>query len=135
MKPKHRLLVWLASIFVLGALGVSLAQGPAPQGVGLIRNDAGAFAGYTLVSPLQSKSTFLIDGNGRVVKAWDPDSTLASIAYLWEKGDLMGGGLAPNPPFGTTAGGGGKMQEFNWRGDLVGAFAYGTATATQHHDF
>ena len=99
MKTKHRLVVWLASIFVLGAFGVSLAQGPVPQGVGLIRNDAGAFAGYTLVSPLQSKSTFLIDMNGRVVKTWDTDSTPSSIAYLLDNGDLMRAGLAPNPPW------------------------------------
>jgi len=27
------------------------------------------------------------------------------------------------------------MQEFNWNGELVWDFTYGTATATQHHDF
>src|SRR6185295_8609021 len=135
MKSNSRRTVWLALTFVLGAIGIALAQGPATQGVGLIRNDPGAFAGYTLVSPLQSRSTFLIDMNGRVVKTWVTDSTPSSIAYLLDNGDLMRAGLAPNPPFGQTAGGGGKMQEFNWNGDLVWDFAWGTATATQHHDF
>jgi len=91
--------------------------------------------GYTLVSPLQSRSTFLIDMNGRVVKAWNTDSTPSSIAYLLPNGDLVRAGLASNPPFGQTAGGGGKMQEFNWNGDLVWDFTFGTETTTQHHDF
>lgn len=49
----------------------STSGGPATQGVGLIRNDSGAYAGYTLLSPLQSTSTFLIDMSGRVVKTWE----------------------------------------------------------------
>jgi hypothetical protein len=130
------------SIFLM-TITVSVAQnppasdnaGPATQGTGLIRNDPGAFAGYTLLSPLQSTSTFLIDMNGRVVKTWKTDSTPSSIAYLLENGNLLRAGLAENSAFGRTAGGGGKMQEFNWDGELVWDFAYGSATATQHHDF
>jgi hypothetical protein len=137
MKTKRRVLVLIASMFVPGALGIALTQssdGPATQGIGLIRNDPGAFAGYTLVSPLQSTSTFLIDMNGRVVKSWDTDSTPSSLAYLLESGNVLRAGLAPNSSF-RTAGAGGKMQEFNWNGELVWDFAYGTATIVQHHDF
>jgi hypothetical protein len=72
---------------------------------------------------------------GRVVKVWETDSTPASLAYLEESGNLLRAGLAPNPPFGRTAGGGGRIQEFSWNGELVWDFTYGTATATQHHDF
>jgi hypothetical protein len=141
MTTKRRAILSAASTFALGAVYMTLAQnrstngngGPATQGVGLIRNDPGTFAGYTLVSPLQSTSTFLIDMNGRVVKEWATDSTPSSIAYLLESGNLLRAGLAPNPR--RTAGGGGKMQEFTWNGELVWDFAYGTATATQHHDF
>jgi hypothetical protein len=131
------------AFLLLAAIGAAVAQnrsgstvdGPATQGVGLIRNDPGAYAGYTLLSPLQSTSTFLIDMNGRVVKTWETDSTPASIAYLLESGNLIRSGLAANSPFGNTAGGGGKMQEFSWNGELVWDFAFGTATTTQHHDF
>ncbi len=132
-----------ALTLLLAALSVELAQdrtapntdGPATQGIGLIRNEPGTFAGYTLVSPLQSKSTFLIDMDGRAVKTWNTDSTPSSLAYLLENGDLLRAGAAPNPPFGQTAGGGGKMQRFNWNGELVWDFSFGTATAQQHHDF
>ena len=134
---------WIVILLLLTVVGITLAQnrsdstngGPATQGVGLIRNDPGAYAGYTLLSPLQSTSTFLIDMKGTVVKTWETDSTPASIAYLLESGNLMRAGLSANAPFGRTAGGGGKMQEFGWNGDLVWDFTWGTATATQHHDF
>src|SRR6185295_12157659 len=105
---------WLATLFLLGAIGATVAQtrsdsasdGPATQGIGLIRNEPGAYTGYTLLSPLQSTSTFLIDMNGRVVNTWEAGSTPSSIAYLLESGTLIRAGLAANPPFGNTAGGG-----------------------------
>src|SRR6478736_5238677 len=121
MKATNRQLFLTAVIFLLVTLDVFVAQNqptasngsPATEGVGLIRNEPGAFKGYTLISPLQSTSTFLIDMEGRVVKTWETDSTPSSIAYLLESGNLIRAGLAANPPFGRTAGGGGKMQEFN----------------------
>jgi len=139
---KVRQTLWAAAILLLCAIGATLAQNPAPasdgpatQGIGLIRNDPGAYEGYTLLSPLQSTSTFLIDMNGRVVKTWEAGSTPSSIAYLLESGNLIRAGLAPNPPFGNTAGGGGKMQEFEWNGGLAWDFNFGTAIMAQHHDF
>jgi hypothetical protein len=62
-------------------------------------------------------------------------STPSSLAYLRENGKLLRAGLPPDPPFVRIAGGGGKMQEFDWDGNLVWDFSYGTATKTQHHDF
>jgi hypothetical protein len=72
---------------------------------------------------------------GRIVKTWETDSTPSSLAYLLENGNLLRAGLDPNAPFGRTAGGGGKMQEYAWNGELVWDFRYGTAASTQHHDF
>jgi hypothetical protein len=140
MRRQAVCIVLLLPAFVIGILATQApsatgSDGPSTQGIGLIRNDPGAYAGYTLISPLQSTSTFLVDMNGRVVKTWETDSTPASLAYLLESGNILRAGLAPNPPFGRGAGVGGKMQEFNWNGELVWDFSYGTATVTQHHDF
>jgi hypothetical protein len=109
--------------------------GPATTGEGLIRNDPGAFQGYTLLSPLQSKSTFLIDMQGRVIKSWDADATPSSIAYLLENGNVLRPSVLANSPFGgRTAGAGGKVQEFSWNGDIVWDFTYATPTVIPHHD-
>src|SRR5437773_5959491 len=126
----HRL-ACLAILIILGALGVTEAQnppstssaGPATTGVGLIRNDPGAFQGYTLISPLQSTTTFLIDMNGRTVHSWETDSTPSSLAYLLENGHLLRAGAQANPPYGGgVAGGGGRIQELDWDGGLVWDF-------------
>src|SRR5262245_510893 len=102
MRATNRQLFLAIVIFLLVTLDVFVAQnqpaassaGPSTQGVGLIRNEPGAFRGYTLISPLQSTSTFLVDMEGRVVKTWETDSTPSSIAYLLENGNLIRAGLA-----------------------------------------
>jgi hypothetical protein len=110
--------------------------GPATQGTGLIRNDPGAFQGYTLISPMQSRTTFLIDMNGRVVKSWATDSTPSALAYLLENGDLLRAAIQTASPFGRgVAGGGGRMQEFKWDGEIAWDMTYSTANTIPHHDF
>jgi hypothetical protein len=133
----------MAALALASALGVISAQtppaadrpGPATEGVGLVRNDPGAYQGYTLLSPLQSTTTFLIDMDGNVVRAWETGSTPSSLAYLLENGHLLRAGAQAKPPFGGVAGGGGRLQEFTWEGDLVWDFTYSTDTRLPHHDF
>src|SRR5580765_8277723 len=62
------------------------AAGPAPDGLGLIRNAPGAYQGYTLVSPQQSTKTFLVDMEGRVVHVWETGSTPGAYGVLLENG-------------------------------------------------
>ena len=134
----------ITSMTLAGTIGVLLAQapppsiggsGPATQGVGLIRNDPGAYQGYTLLSPLSSRTTFLIDMNGKVVHAWETDSTPSSIAYLLENGNLLRAGALTPSPFGQgVAGSGGRIQEISWNGEKAWDFTYASATRIPHHD-
>ena len=48
---------------------------PAPAKVGLLLNDSRAFQGYTLIAPMFSKTTYLIDMQGKVVRTWESDYT------------------------------------------------------------
>lgn len=109
-------------------------QAPAPP-PGLIRNTTGAWAGYTLLSPLGSQTTFLIDMEGRIVHLWETDSTPSSLAYLLENGHIVRAGLHPDQTFGGAAGAGGRVQEFDWDGNLVWDFSYFSDDAIPHHDF
>src|SRR6188768_2499255 len=112
------------------------AGGPATQGLGLIRNAPGAFKGYTLVSPLTSTSTFLVDMEGRVVHSWDTGLTPGAYGVLLENGHLLRAGAFPNHPYGGfVAAGSGRIQEFDWNGELVWDFTFVTATMIPHHDF
>ena len=81
--------VLIVALSLMCALAIGRAQtppasgdGPATQGTGLIRNDPGAYQGYTLLSPLSSQTTYLIDMAGRIVKEWNAGSTPSSIATV-----------------------------------------------------
>ena len=102
---------------------------PPPQAkvkLGLSINDPGAFRGYTLLNPMNKKTTYLIDMEGRVVKTWESKYNSMHAAYLLENGHLFrvatldGGERA----FGGGPGSAGRIQEFDWDGELVWDFKF-----------
>ncbi len=102
---------------------------------GLAVNNAKAFKGYTLVAPLTSNSTHLIDLEGKVVRTWKSDCTPAMRVSLLENGHLLRAGTLPETelPF-EGSGAGGRIQEFNWEGELVWDYKYVSDKRLPHHD-
>src|SRR5262249_45281914 len=58
------------------------AMKPATPKVGLSLNDPRAFRGFTLVAPLMSTKTYLIDMQGRVVHTWTAKCAPGASTYL-----------------------------------------------------
>jgi len=104
--------------------------------VGLITNEPKAYQGFTLLAPIFSTTTYLIDMEGKVVHTWDSDYEPGQVAYLLENGHLLrAGSLAhKNQRFGAGGGIGGRVQEFAWNGDLVWDFEYSSDDYLLHHD-
>lgn len=95
--------------------------------VGLIMNDENqSFKGYTLFAPNTTKFTYLIDIDGRLVNQWESEYGPGLSAYLLEDGTLLRSGKIEDPGSNPTGG----FQKFNWEGELIWQFYYGT----QHHD-
>jgi hypothetical protein len=104
--------------------------------LGLVLNDPRALPGYTLIAPLRSTMTYLIDTQGKVVHEWHSRYTPAASVYLLENGHLLrtcdlgletrsfGGGAAP----------GGRVQEYGWNGELVWDFKFFNPKQLPHHD-
>src|SRR5262245_60136302 len=120
--------------------GVQTAQGgadppdqPAVK-LGLSINEPGAFQGYTLVAPVKSTRTYLIDMEGKVVRTWQSDSTPALGASLLENGHLLRAELLPEAPGTDGPGAGGRVREFTWEGDLVWDFKLTSTNQLPHHD-
>src|SRR5438477_6407218 len=65
------------------------AQPKAAAKPGVSINDTKAYKGYTLVAPMNSKTTYLIDMDGRVVKTWESEFTPGLSAYILENGHLL----------------------------------------------
>jgi hypothetical protein len=108
---------------------------PPPLKVGLSVNEAGAFQGYTILAPMASTKTYLLDMQGRVVKTWDFGCNPALSAYLLENGSVLRAGALP--PGEQTIGGpgaGGRVQEQTWDGELVWDFKFANERQLPHHD-
>lgn len=102
---------------------------------GVVRKEEGAFPGYTLISPLSSLRTFLVDLNGHVVHWWDADCKVGQTAYLMEDGTLWRAGKAADSgQFPDRAGSGGRIQKYDWDGKLLWDYNTSSKYRMSHHD-
>ncbi|RMG80557.1 MAG: hypothetical protein D6714_14415, partial [Bacteroidetes bacterium] len=109
-----------------------LAFSAPAQTVGLFQNDADAFNGYTLFAPTGFRTTWLIDNCGRTIKYWESDFSPGMMAYLLPDGHLLRSArIASNFSGG---GSGGRLELFDWGGNLIWSYNYSTNTYHQHHD-
>ncbi len=114
---------------------VPIGEGRRPGPEGLSVTDDRAYRGYTLMAPLISHSTYLTDIDGHVVHSWKSDCTPALSACLLEDGHLLRTGALPKEeqPY-QLSGGGGRVQEFTWEGELIWDFRYVDERRCPHHD-
>ncbi|MBU0638894.1 MAG: aryl-sulfate sulfotransferase [Planctomycetes bacterium] len=101
---------------------------------GLLRHEPDAAPGYTLIAPMRSGTTYLVDMQGNAVHTWTSDAPPGQAVYLLENGNLLrcerhrdsqsfhGGGL------------GGRVRELAWDGTIVWEFVYSDDQHCQHHD-
>ena len=102
------------------------------QTVGLFLNDSLSYNGYTLFAPLSSRTTYLIDNCGELINSWQSDYTPGVAVYLLENGHLLRTARIASP---FNAGGtGGRIEEYDWNGNLVWAYNYSSDDYHQHHD-
>ncbi len=92
-----------------------------------------AYEGYTLYSPLQSNTTYLINMNGQVVHQWDCASSPASTAHLLENGSIMRPRRISSP---TMTGGavGGILEIIDWSGNVTWSYIVSDQDYQQHHE-
>jgi hypothetical protein len=110
-------------------------DGRARAELGLLVNKPGAEPGYTLIAPLNSKKTYLVDMQGRVVRAWESKYTAGQEAYFLENGHLLRAAtLDDRERIFSGAGQGGRVQEFDWDGGLVWDFKFHDDKRVAHHD-
>ncbi len=103
--------------------------------VGLMVNTTNAFPGYTLISPMHSTNTYLINNEGQVVHQWTSAYEPGRADYLLENGHLMRACMVTSGGPSTGGGEGGRIEERDWVGNLVWALDYYSSTYIHHHDF
>jgi Arylsulfotransferase (ASST) len=139
----QKLIAAALSFIVLAAASTLQAQAPpganesparpTPK-LGVLVNEPSASQGYTLVAPLQSTKTYLIDMQGRVVRKWESRYTAGQDAYLLENGHLLrAANLGENEAFFAGASQGGRIQEFTWDGELIWDYKFHNEKQIRHH--
>jgi hypothetical protein len=89
---------------------------------------------YVLYAPLQGNTTYLMDSAGNTAHSWACDCGAGNHAgYLLENGNLLRPGQVQNNDF-AGGGGGGKIQEIDWDGNVVWEFSYSNSDHYAHHD-
>ncbi|MCZ6671541.1 MAG: aryl-sulfate sulfotransferase [Verrucomicrobia bacterium] len=117
------------------AVLVAVASLVQVQARGLVKNEEGAFQGYTLFTPLRSTLTVLIDMEGRVVHEWESKHMPSNSAYLLTNGNLLRcTKVMGNKVFGDRGPSGGRVELFDWDGNQLWDFVFSNETHHQHHD-
>ncbi len=106
---------------------------PGGQTVGLFNNSPEAFPGYTLFAPKHHTLIYLMDNQGRAVHSWKSEYEPGQSVYLLENGHLLHCCFTKNKGF-TSGGEGGRLEEFDWDGNLVWEFEYSNDEHLSHHD-
>jgi hypothetical protein len=142
--------------FTLGASALGWPQDPAPPAApqepqqprrgergerrgpqrpeGLLKREAGAWEGLTLVSSLSTKETHLIDLEGRSVHSWKSDVPLGNVAYLMPDGTLLRAGRQGDNKIFRGGGEGGRIQKLDVAGQVIWDFTWSSEEHLHHHD-
>lgn len=90
--------------------------------------------GYTLIAPVFSTKTYLIDMEGNPVHEWECKIQAGMHAELLPNGNLLRSGRLPDSPV-AFGGHGGIIQEFDWQGNIVWEYKLKSDHAVHHHTF
>ncbi|MBW1916035.1 MAG: aryl-sulfate sulfotransferase [Deltaproteobacteria bacterium] len=128
--------VFNMSVFLICFSNIHAA--PIQRELGLVKyNPEKAFQGYTLFAPKHDTKTYLIDMEGRLINSWKSLYEPGQTVFLLNDGNLIHTcflGRGDRDKTLIVGGEGGRIEEYNWEGDLVWVLIYSTRTYAQHHD-
>ena len=133
------------SLLGMALLTLGAGQAPSPQDApresrdeprptGVLTRAAGAQAGYTLVAPLRSTTTYLVGLDGEVVHRWESDAPPGQSVRLLEDGRLLRTERVEGNPTFSGGGEGGRVKLLEPDGGVAWSFEYSDAEHLQHHD-
>ena len=94
----------------------------------------GPFPGFTLVRPLESRLTYLVDMSGTAVHSWTSPELPSGGRYLTERGTLLHGLYVKDHPIFRGGGQSGGIEELDWDGTRLWKFTWDSEQGLNHHD-
>ena len=92
--------------------------------------------GLTLFNPGPSTTSYLVSTDGLLVHSWTTSYRPGAMGYLLENGHLLRSArlsVVDSRWLGVAAAGG-RVEEFDWDGDLLWEFEYSSPDHLTHHD-
>lgn len=117
----------LAMVGVVGQMACSAASN-------VTEASAAPQMSYVLVAPLKSTNTYLMDLNGQLVHEWRGSAVPGLSVYLLPNGNLLRANSLGLGAFPAAGGNGGRVEEYDWDGNVVWSYDYISPTYQQHHD-
>ena len=131
---RMRTLLLVAIALAIPQLALAQAT-PKESKRGLIKNEAGAFPGFTLYTPLGNNDTHLLNMSGEAVHTWKSDHPPANSAFILANGDLLRcSKVMGNPRFGDFGPSGGRVERFSWEGKRLWEYVLSNDQQHHHHD-
>lgn len=121
------------SLFLCFPFYLSAQTPNPPNTVGLLHNSPQASSGYTLLAPLRNTVTYLLDLDGQIVNQWNHTNRPGAVTYFLEDGTLLRTANTANVRF-TAGGRGGRVEQYDWDGNVIWTFEYSDSTVALHHD-
>lgn len=100
---------------------------------GVIVNSENAAPGYVLFNVSNSASSYLMNREGEVVHEWKGNFQ-SILSYLTDSGSVVRNAMDPDFPVYYGGGNTGRIQEFNWEGDMIWDFEIASEEHLSHHD-
>lgn len=119
------------SIFLFFAL--STLHLTAQNTVGTLTNTIDATESYTLIAASNNTNTYLINNCGEHINEWSSPYRPGAVAYLLDNGDLLRTARTNNQTL-NSGGAGGRIERYNWEGQLIWEYDYNSESVRQHHD-
>ncbi len=94
----------------------------------------GPFPGFTLVRPLESRQTYLVDMSGTAVHSWTSPEQPSGGKYITERGTLLHGLYVEDHPIFRAGGQSGGIEELDWDGTRLWKFTWDSEEGLNHHD-
>ena len=103
------------------------------QTVGLMRNEPGAYEGYTLITPALHPSVYLINLDGQIVHQWEVSASWGTTNRLLPDGALLRVSGAPGT-WVDVQGFSGRGEIIEWDGTIRWQYDFVTENYMLHHD-
>jgi len=130
------LLISAYLIFFLFSTSVTTIESfVGPTGV-LKYDKSKSYGGYTLFSPMKKcTTTYLMDMEGYAVHKWKTQHPPGLYSMLLPNGNLLTGANIRQESPVMIGGLGGKVQEYDWEGNLLWEYRMCSETEVHHHCF